>query len=87
LEKYSVISFKSTHDAIKGETLIKREGTEGRLIPLPPEVSAGCGLALRLDPKDLEAVTSLFDAEGVKYDGIYGLTREDGKRKVTRTDG
>ena len=40
-----VITFDSTSQAMKMEKISKQNKFEGRLIPLPPIISAGCGLA------------------------------------------
>ena len=40
-----VIGFHTTHDAMAFEEACLKSGAEGRLIPLPKEISAGCGLA------------------------------------------
>ena len=39
-----------------------RQGAEGRLIPLPKEISAGCGLAWSAPPADREHVEELLRA-------------------------
>lgn len=44
---YTIIAFETTYQAIKSEKTLKGSGVEGRLIPLPPEIDAGCGLAYR----------------------------------------
>ena len=49
---YIVLSFRTTLDAMEWEKQCLAEKVPGRLIPLPREISAGCGLAWRnrLDP-------------------------------------
>lgn len=44
-ERRLVISFASTTMALAMEKKCKEEQMDGRLIPLPKEISAGCGLA------------------------------------------
>lgn len=53
-----VVTFHTTAEALKTEELAHRAGLEGRLIPVPQVLSAGCGLAWSAPPetqKDLEA--------------------------------
>lgn len=51
---YLVIAFASTSDAMAMEKFCLANNVPGRLIPLPKEISAGCGLAWRTEP-DQEA--------------------------------
>ena len=44
-----VISFKKTVDAMAFEEHSLKNGIAGRLIPLPKQVSAGCGLAWKCE--------------------------------------
>ena len=44
-EKKLVITFSTTTDAMAMEMVCKKKGAEGRIIPVPPTIHAGCGLA------------------------------------------
>lgn len=50
-KSYVVLTFRSTIDAIAMERNCGRYGIPGRLIPVPREISASCGLAWRM-PKE-----------------------------------
>ena len=39
-----VVTFHTTADAMAMEKVCKERGTPGRIIPVPREISAGCGL-------------------------------------------
>ncbi|MFQ9345653.1 MAG: DUF3343 domain-containing protein [Coprococcus sp.] len=49
-----VITFHTTTDAMAMEKACKSQGISGRLIPIPQEISVGCGLAqcAQLDQKE-----------------------------------
>ena len=47
---YIVLSFRTTLQAMEWEKQCLAAGVPGRLIPLPREISAGCGLAWRMLP-------------------------------------
>ena len=49
---YIVLSFRTTVEAMAWEKHCEAEHIPGRLIPLPRELSAGCGLAWRMLPGD-----------------------------------
>ena len=40
-----VLTFASTNDAMALEAASREQGLPGRMIPIPSEISAGCGLA------------------------------------------
>lgn len=84
-QEYIIVAFDSTHDAIKAETVSGRAGIAARLIPIPPEVSAGCGLALRAAPEDLEKVRELLRDEEVAGQ-FFTLVREGIKRIVEKLE-
>ena len=48
---YIVLSFRTTVEAMAWEKHCEVEHIPGRLIPLPRELSAGCGLAWRMRPR------------------------------------
>ena len=52
---YQVLSFRTTAEAMAWEKHCLAAGIPGRLIPLPREISAGCGLAWRMLPEDWAA--------------------------------
>jgi hypothetical protein len=58
-KKHSVVlTFDSTHDALAAEKFAAAHALAGRLIPVPVEISAGCGLAFKMDA----AAWPTFDA-------------------------
>lgn len=53
---FIVLSFQTTVAAMEWEKRCMEMGIPGRLIPLPREISAGCGLAWRMRPGRVGAV-------------------------------
>ncbi len=63
-----ILVFKSTHTALKAESLLKEDEIEFRLIPTPGRLVAGCGLSIRFTGKVKPLVLDLLDKKGVEYD-------------------
>ena len=63
-----ILSFSTTASALQAEQHLTAQGCPGRLIPLPREISAGCGLAWRMTPEDWEHWNSLLDPAA--YDAV-----------------
>jgi hypothetical protein len=57
--------FNSTREAIDAERTCLRKGISCQAIPVPRDISAECGIALEVDPKDQPAVKSLFDERNI----------------------
>lgn len=51
-QEYLIITFSDTTTAIYMERVCKEDGMDGRMIPLPREISAGCGLSWATVEKD-----------------------------------
>ena len=58
---YIVLSFHATVEAMAWEKHCTEANISGRLIPLPRELSAGCGLAWRMLPEDWQQWQSKLD--------------------------
>lgn len=65
-QPYRVLSFATTQQALAWEKQCAAQGVPGRLIPLPREISAGCGLAWRMRPEDWLAWQSRLT--GIPYE-------------------
>lgn len=58
---YIVLSFRTTLEAMEWEKQCHARQVPGRLIPLPREISAGCGLAWRMLPGDWQSWQAALD--------------------------
>ena len=64
-ERRLIVAFYTTHDAMAFEDFCAARGAPGRLIPLPREISAGCGLAWSAPPDDGEELRKLLRSAGI----------------------
>ena len=62
--QYIVLSFASTARAMCWVKECAARGIPGRIIPLPGEITAGCGLGWRMLPEDWEAWRPRLDGAG-----------------------
>ena len=70
-----VITFPTTAAAMACEDLCKKKGLPGRMIPVPGQISAGCGLAWKVSPADRPVFELELAAAGIAMSGmdIVGL--------------
>ena len=66
-----VITFDTTTDAMAMEHLCRETGADGRIIPVPGCLSAGCGLAWCATPESEPALRGLMQAHGIHFQGVY----------------
>jgi len=68
-----IITFATTTQAIAVEKFCSRQDLPGRLIPVPREITAGCGLSWKAQPDEKDRlITALTDA-GMKWSECYIL--------------
>lgn len=63
-----VISFNKTIDAMSVEEYCLKHSVEGRLIPLPKEISAGCGLAWKCSIDNKGTMQKVLNDMNIAYD-------------------
>ncbi len=66
-----VITFQTTTAALHWEDTAKEKGISGRLIPIPQEITAGCGLAWKMPVSEKETVQPLLQA--LTYDMLHEM--------------
>ena len=69
----SVYTFHTTTEAMKMEQCAREHGIPGRLIPVPRQISAGCGMAWCAPVADRAFLEQLIDAEHIVTEGCYEL--------------
>lgn len=68
MSKRFVISFYTTDQAIRCEAVCQDHALQGRLVPTPRELSAGCGMAWACSPDLAEATLDLIQHEGIAFE-------------------
>ena len=66
-----VVTFDATAAAMAAEKYCLERGVPGRLLPVPREITAGCGLAWKAEVNQEEAVTAALEAAGIAYSGVH----------------
>ena len=60
-----VITFHTTTEAMAMEKACKESGADGRIIPVPRSISAGCGLAWCAKPESIDSLKDLMEKRGI----------------------
>lgn len=65
-----VVTFPTTAAAMACEQLCGEQGLPGRMIPVPGEISAGCGLAWKAAPQDRDVLAGALEAASIAVEGM-----------------
>ena len=66
-----IITFHTTTDAMAMEACCKAAAADGRLIPVPRSISAGCGLAWCAAPDSEDALRALMRRDGIVFQDVH----------------
>jgi len=70
-----LITFDSTHQALRLEAILDTKGLDFDIRPIPPILSAGCGLAIEFHMIDIDLIKQVIIDNQVIYKAIY--TKQD----------
>ena len=68
-----VVAFSEPPDAMEAEAYFPEHQIEGRMIPLPGAISAGCGLAWAAALTERSTIERLIQQQKIKAQGIYEI--------------
>lgn len=80
-----IVSFNSTHHAIRTDKLFEEKGIKSTTLPTPREITASCGISIRFLYEDIEKVREIIEENNIEYKGIYNINRlENGTKEVKK---
>lgn len=68
-----VITFATTSDAMAMEAEARAHGIPGRIIPVPSEIDAGCGLAWCAEADEKDALLKGMEEHAIAYEGVFDV--------------
>ena len=66
-----LITFASTHQALRTEALLNTKEIDFDIRPIPPAVFAGCGLAIEFYIDEITDIIEVIDKYDILYQGLY----------------
>lgn len=82
-EIFCLITADSTHQIMKLEKLILQKNIKVRIIPVPKEITASCGLSIKFDFYLLEEIKLLLLENSSDF-SLYTVEKSGLKKNVTR---
>lgn len=75
------MTFRSTHASIYFEQTFMNL-IECRLVPIPTEITAGCGMCLKFDIDNLDFVLEKAKNESMEYHKIYKVIKHGFNKQI-----
>ncbi len=69
-KEFIVLAFATNEAAMTTEKFCREAKIPGRLIPLPEEVSAGCGIAWRMEVRDWEQHRTVLTGADLSVESV-----------------
>ncbi len=66
-----VLTFASTHFAMKAARVLKNKRVEVLVIPIPRKVSSECGIAIEVQGERIEKVKQILKKQKCEATGVY----------------
>ena len=80
-ESFGVAAFRSRQQVMRMNELFHREGLNTSIVTTPRDISAGCGLSVKFDMNDADAVRRVVTrARPANMIGIYRVNATQGQR-------
>ena len=79
---FILFTFYSTHLALEFERTLKSKEIYVKLIPVPRKISSSCGLAGKIEEKDLSKIKEICDENNIEFEEIYKVFDNNKKEPV-----
>ena len=66
-----IITFATNSDAMAMESEARAEDWPGRLVPVPSDIDAGCGLAWCAEPQERDSLLQLMQDHGLALEASF----------------
>jgi len=78
---YAIITFHSSHFALKAKKVLEKNGKKPETIPVPREFSSECGFCCKVPWDEKEVSEHILRENDVVFDSIYRWERDEETEK------
>ena len=71
MNKYYVVTFQNTHEAMKGEREAIKKQIKVVVIPTPTYITKSCGISLKIEEENIKSIIELIKLESIKVKEIF----------------
>lgn len=81
---YSLFTFGSTSHALKAETVLKEMGAVFIIMPTLREISASCGLSVKIFPENVEPYYDMLTKHNVTVQNVYHVQKDNRRNNIEK---
>ena len=70
-EKKVIVTFENTTEAMAMESICRKYAVNGRLIPVPREITSGCGMAWCSDIEYKNELLDFIRLKNICHEAVY----------------
>lgn len=71
LNKYYIVTFQNTHEAMKAERQTIINKIKVVVIPTPTYITKSCGISLKIEEENIQSIIKLIKSEDIKVKEIF----------------
>jgi len=71
LNKYYIVTFQNTLEAMKAERQTIKKQIKVIVIPTPTYITKSCGISLKIEEENIESIIELIKSEEIKVKEIF----------------
>ncbi|MBH1939653.1 DUF3343 domain-containing protein [Mobilitalea sibirica] len=71
--QYTILLVYSSSYAVRAEKILRKEGIDTKMIPIPRHISSNCGVCVRIHTDDVNDALEVLDNSNLPLDGVYNL--------------
>ena len=77
-----IISFNSTHQAIKCDKIFGKNEIDYTVLPTQREITQSCGISIKFSIENIDNIKEIVNQNQIEYKGMYKISKQDGKKQV-----
>jgi hypothetical protein len=81
---FLILTFDSTHHAMRAESILKEENIAIKTIPTPRDITLSCGLAIKASVLDKEKIVKMYEDKILDFKNLYEISIIDNKRELKK---
>lgn len=71
MNKYYIVTFQNTHEAMKAEREAIKNSIKLIVIPTPTYITKSCGISLKIEEESIQNIIELIKSETIKVKEIF----------------
>ena len=71
MNKYYIVTFQNTHEAMKAERETINKKIKVVVIPTPTYITRSCGISLKVEEENIQSIIKLIDSENIKVKEVF----------------